>query len=165
MTGHMLLTMALTLVLAPAVAVGAAERLRVPPVLALLQFAALLVVLHLPRLWDTLQHEQLLWLLAAIATLASGVVFWWPALASASRLGPVGRVAYLMIGMPIMSAVGVVLGFVDHPLYRGVTLSEQHRAGGLMWGVGSAAAAAILVAGVWAALVREDRALTGAGAS
>jgi putative membrane protein len=165
MTGHMLLTMALTLVLAPAVAFGAAGRLRVAPLPALLQFAATLIVLHLPRVWDTVQQEQLLWLLGALATLASGVLFWWPALAPASRLGPVGRVAYLMVGMPIMSALGVVLGLVDHPLYRGVTLSEQHRAGGLMWGVGSAAAAAILVVGVWVALVREERALTGAGAS
>ena len=48
-----------------------------------------------------------------------------------------------------MSAVGVVLDFVDHPLYAGVSLGEQHRAGALMWGVGSAAAAVIFVVAVW----------------
>jgi cytochrome c oxidase assembly factor CtaG len=164
MIEHILLHMALTLVLAPALAAGATGRLRIAPVPALVQFGALLVILHLPRVWDTLQQQRLLALLAAALTLASAVLFWWPALAPASPLGPVGRIGYLMVGMPVMSAVGVVLDFVHHPLYRGVTLSEQHRAGALMWGVGSAVAAAILVVGVWVALVREERALTGAGA-
>jgi hypothetical protein len=62
-----------------------------------------------------------------------------------------------MVGMPVMSAVGVVLDFVDRPLYAGVSLGEQHRAGALMWGVGSTAAAVIFVVAVWSSLVREER--------
>jgi len=164
MTEHMLVHMALTLVLAPALAAGTATRLRIAPLPALLQFAALILCLHLPRVWDGMQQHRLLWLLGAAATLCSATLFWWPALAAASPLGPVGRVGYLMVGMPVMSAAGVVLDFVDHPLYRGVTLAEQHRAGALMWGLGSAVAAAILVAAAWSALVREEQAATRAGA-
>jgi|tagenome__1003787_1003787.scaffolds.fasta_scaffold20700667_2 cytochrome c oxidase assembly factor CtaG len=164
MTTHMLEHLALTLVLAPALAAGAAARLRVPPLVALLQFAIVVAVLHVPLVWDAVHERPLLRVGADLLTLASATCFWWPALAVASPLGPIGRTAYLMVGMPLMSLPGVLLDFVDHPLYRGVSLGEQHRAGALMWGVGSAMSAAVLVVGVWASLVREERSVAGAGA-
>jgi cytochrome c oxidase assembly factor CtaG len=164
MTESMLEHMALTLVLAPALAAGAAARFRVNPAAALAQFAVVVAVLHLPAVWDAVHDDALLRVAAAAITLAAATAFWWPALAAGSRLGAIGRTGYLMAGMPLMSAPGVVLDFVDHPLYRGVTLGEQHRAGALMWGVGSAISALILVVGVWVALVREERELAGAGA-
>jgi cytochrome c oxidase assembly factor CtaG len=164
MTTHMLEHMALTLVLGPAVAAGASWRFRVSPAFALAQFGIVVAVLHVPAVWDAAHADPLLRLASDALTLVAAAVFWWPALAERSPLGPVGRTAYLMIGMPLMSAPGVVLDFVDHPLYRGVTLGEQHRAGALMWGVGSAVAAIILVAGVWVSLVREERGVAGAGA-
>ena len=48
MTAHMLEHLALTLVLGPALAAGAAGRLRVRPWLGLAQFAVLVTVLHVP---------------------------------------------------------------------------------------------------------------------
>jgi cytochrome c oxidase assembly factor CtaG len=164
MTEHMLEHMALTLILGPALAAGAGGRLRVPPVVALAQFGVVVAVLHVPAIWNPVHERPLLRLAADVLTLASATLFWWPALAFGSPLGPIGRSAYLMVGMPLMSLPGVVLDFVHHPLYRGVALSEQHRAGALMWGVGSALSAAVLVVGVWASLVREERAVARAGA-
>ena len=73
--------------------------------------------MHLPAVWDATHANALLWLAADVATVASALLFWWPALAPASPLGPLGRAGYLMVGMPVMSAVGVVLDFVDRPLY------------------------------------------------
>jgi cytochrome c oxidase assembly factor CtaG len=164
MTAHMLEHMALTLILGPALAAGAGGRLRVPPVVALLQFGVVVAILHVPSVWGPVHERPLLRAAADVLTLASAAVFWWPALSVASPLGPIGRTAYLMVGMPLMSLPGVVLDFADHPLYRGVSLSEQHRAGALMWGVGSALSAAVLVVGVWASLVREERDVARAGA-
>jgi cytochrome c oxidase assembly factor CtaG len=163
MTEHMLEHMALTLVLAPALAAGAAGRFRIHPVAALAQFAIVVSVLHLPAVWDAVHDDALLRVVAGAVTLVAGTAFWWPALAAGSRLGAIGRTGYLMAGMPLMSAPGVILDFLDHPLYRNVTLGEQHRAGALMWGVGSAISALILVVGVWVALLREERELAGAG--
>jgi cytochrome c oxidase assembly factor CtaG len=157
MTAHMLEHMALTLVLAPAVAAGMRVRLRVAPALALAQFGLVVVVLHVPAVWDAVHVDAGLRVLADVATLASAVAFWWPALAEGSPLGAIARTGYLMIGMPVMSAVGVALSIVHRPLYAGVSLEEQHRAGAMMWGVGSAVSALILVAAVWAHLLREER--------
>lgn len=157
MREHMLEHLALTLVLGPALAAGAAGRLRVRPWIGLVQFAAVVVVLHLPAVWDATHAHPLLRVAADAATVLSALLFWWPPLAPLSPLGPLGRAAYLMVGMPVMSAVGVVLDFVDRPLYSGVSVAEQHRAGALMWGVGSAAAAAIFVVAVWLSLLREER--------
>jgi cytochrome c oxidase assembly factor CtaG len=164
MTAHMLEHMALTLILGPALAAGARVRLRIPAAVALVQFGLVVAVLHVPVVWNAVHERPLLQVCADVLTLASAALFWWPALSVASPLGPIGRTAYLMVGMPLMSLPGVVLDFVDHPLYRGVSVSQQHRGGSLMWGVGSALSAAVLVAAVWGSLVREERDVAGAGA-
>jgi cytochrome c oxidase assembly factor CtaG len=157
MTAHMVEHMALTLLLAPAFAVGMRVRVPLPPALALVQFIAVVLAVHVPAVWDVTHRDVLLRVALDAATFASAVVFWRPALDPGSPLGSLGRAVYLMLAMPAMSVVGVLLDFVDRPLYDGVSLAEQHRAGALMWGVGSAVTALILVGGVWVHLLREEK--------
>ena len=95
MTAHMLEHLALTLVLGPALAAGAAGRLRVPPWFGLVQFAVLVAVLHLPVVWDATHAHPLLWLAADVATVASALLFWWPALAKSLPLRLCGALNFL----------------------------------------------------------------------
>jgi cytochrome c oxidase assembly factor CtaG len=157
MTAHMVEHMVLTLVLAPAFAAGLRVRVPLPPAIALLQFTVVVLVVHVPAVWDATHGDVVLRVAVDAATLASAVVFWRPALDPEASLGALARAVYLMLAMPAMSLVGVLLDFVDRPLYDGVSLADQHRAGALMWGVGSAVTAVILVAAVWAHLLREEK--------
>ncbi len=157
MTTHVLEHLALTLVLAPALAAGWVVAVRVPAPVALLQFAVVAGLSHVPTVWNATQREVALRVAVDLAVLGSAFLFWRPALAPDSPFGPVGRALYALAGMPAMSYVGVLLYVHDRPLYRGVSLAAQQRAGAIMWGVGSAVAVLVLVAAVWSSLLRDER--------
>jgi putative membrane protein len=167
LTGHMLQHVALTMVAAPLLVLGAAVVLRVlprsvgrtlvrlgRPWLAWSVFAAVTLATHFTSFYDfALEHEWAHGLEHALY-LGTGVWFWWPVLGRRWR----GSVPYLLAAMPVQAAVGVTLLtsnklFYEH--YR--SLADQHRAGSLMWLLGSLAMAVALVWVAWDWLRAEER--------
>jgi putative membrane protein len=167
LTAHMLQHVALTMVAAPLLVLGSGRVLRVlprrvargvvrlgHPLLGWAAFAAVTLVTHFTGFYDyALEHEWAHGVEHALY-LGSAVWFWWPVLGRRWR----GAVPYLLMAMPVQSAVGVVLLSSDGLFYEHYrSVGDQHRAGALMWLVGSLAMAAALVWAAWDWLRAEER--------
>jgi cytochrome c oxidase assembly factor CtaG len=167
LTAHMLQHVAVAMVAAPLIVLGARPVLRVLPrnfarllvrigypLLAWVAFAAVQLTTHFTGFYDyALEHE---WAHATehALYLATGVWFWWPVLGRRWRWS----VPYLLAAMPVQAAIGVALLSADRPLYDHYpSLADQHRAGALMWLLGSLVMAAVLVWVAWDWLRAEER--------
>jgi cytochrome c oxidase assembly factor CtaG len=141
------------------------------PAPALVAFALVVVLTHLPAFYNAaLRHawihyvEHLLYLLA-------GLVMWSPLVdgdpAPRHRLSGLGRLVYLIVAMLPMALVGAYLNrhaSLVYPAYGpsaralGISaLDDQAQAGAIMWVVGNSIMVAV---GLWAALaamVAEER--------
>jgi cytochrome c oxidase assembly factor CtaG len=167
LTAHMLQHVALMMVAAPLLVLGARPILRAlprgvgralvrlgHPLLAWTAFAAVELATHFTGLYDySLEHE---WAHAVehALYLGTGVWFWWPVLGRRWRWS----VAYLLTAMPVQAAIGVALLSADRPFYDHYpSLGDQQRAGALMWLLGSLVMAAALVWAAWDWLRAEER--------
>jgi len=103
--------------------------------------------------------------------LASGLLFWWPVVGadpSPWRLPHPARVAYLFLGMPQSSFLGLAIYSAPGVLYAhyanlirnwGPTpLEDQSWAGGLMWVIGDAIFLVGMVLALWVWLRAEEQA-------
>jgi putative membrane protein len=185
--------MALALVVAPLLAAGAPVTLalgatrggtraglvrviRSAPVAALshpvsswLLFVGVLVGWHVSPLYEASLRHPLLHELEHLLLLTTAVLFWAQVVAVdplPHRLGPIGRLLYLLAAMPAMSVIGVwlvVSRTVRYPAYLGQArmlgvspLHDQHIAGVIMW-AGDAVLGAITLMIACAALLQEER--------
>lgn len=190
---HMMQHVALTLVAAPLLAAGAPMTLalgwarggtraglvrviRSAPVAALsrpvsswLLFVGVIVGWHLSPLYEESLRHPLLHELEHLLLLTSAVLFWAQVVGVdplPHRLGPIGRMLYLLAAMPAMSVIGlwlVVSRTVRYPAYLEPTrtlgvspLHDQHIAGVVMWG-GDALLGAITLVIACGALLQEER--------
>jgi putative membrane protein len=158
LTAHMLQHVALTMVGAPLLVLGSGRVLRVlprglarglirigNPVLAWIAFNAVLLTTHFTDYYDYALEHPWAHVLEHVLYLSTAVWFWWPVLGRRWR----GSVPYLLAAMPVQAVIGVVLLTLDLPYYSHYSsVGDQHRAGALMWLLGSLAMAAALV---WAA--------------
>jgi cytochrome c oxidase assembly factor CtaG len=146
LSAHMVQHLALTMLAAPLIALGApvATALRLAPpawrrpavralhgralslaggaLIAWLAYAAAIWVFHFSRLFDEAAANE--WLHAAehLTFLVTAVLFWRPAVGRDPlvRLPPLRRILYLMAAMPAMDVVGVWLMSsrgVEYPAY------------------------------------------------
>ena len=167
LTAHMLQHVALTMLAAPLLVLGAKPVLRAlprkagralvglgHPLLRWTAFAAVTLATHLTGFYDYALDHQWAHGLEHALYLGSAVWFWWPVLGRRWR----GTVPYLLAAMPVQAAVGVALLTSDRLSYEHYpSLSDQHRAGALMWLLGSLAMAAALVWAAWDWLRAEER--------
>jgi cytochrome c oxidase assembly factor CtaG len=116
------------------------------PVPAFVIFNGVLVVWHVPYLYDLTLRDQLVHDLEHAMFFGAGLLF-WVHLAPAGprrRLSDMGRVAYGTGAILVGWAVAVVLGFASAPLYGayasldnrplGISaLADQQIAAGIMW--------------------------------
>jgi putative membrane protein len=117
----------LLLGLAPAMARWCTEHLpgldRVAsPVPAQLVAGAVMIVWHLPALYDLTLQSEAVHILEHLSFIAAGVVFWWPALDATSttlrpRLGEGARLLYLFVGTFAQDGVALALIFSRVPFY------------------------------------------------
>ena len=141
------------------------------PAFGLAAMAAVTLGTHLTPLYGlALRHESVHALEHALY-LGAGLAFWVPLVGGEpgrDRLGPVGRLAYPLLGMPPMAVVGAVLEATSsHPLYSHYTaparalgvsaLSDQRLAGAIMWVGGTLVLVPVAIAAAWAALHAEER--------
>ena len=167
LTAHMLQHVALTMVAAPLLVLGGDDVLRrLPrrvgralvrlghPVAGFAAYAAVTLATHFGGFYDYALDHAWAHALEHALYLASAVWFWWPVLGRRWRWA----VPYLLAAMPVQAAVGVFLLSADRPFYDHYpSLADQHRAGALMWLLGSLAMAAALVWAAWDWLRAEER--------
>jgi cytochrome c oxidase assembly factor CtaG len=119
---------------------------RVP--VAWLAHAAVLWAWHLPPAYDATLREPLLHDLEHLAFFGSAMLFWWPVINPAPRLGsaphPGLRVVYLVTGALQNAILGLLLATSPTVLYAAYTsarqpwalspLDDQALGGVVMWG-------------------------------
>jgi putative membrane protein len=160
--------------LPPAGARRLAELLRSRPLVALLNppvalavFAAVVLVTHLPAVFDTTMESEPLHALEHFSYLFAGLLFWAAALGAdpaARPLSLIGVTGLLSAAMVPMVAVGVALATASGVFYSpyatgagaAAAIAEQEAGATAMWAADLPFAAAIVLAG-WAAVKREER--------
>jgi putative membrane protein len=167
LTAHMLQHVVLTMVAAPLLVFGSGGILRLlprpvgrlvvrlgHPLLGWTAFAAVELGTHFTGFYDYALRDEWAHGLEHGLYLVTAVWFWWPVLGRRWR----GGVPYLLAAMPVQAAIGVVLMSSDRLFYEHYpSLSDQHRAGALMWASGSLVMAGALVWVGWNWLRAEER--------
>lgn len=141
------------------------------PVVAWCVFAAVMWASHFSPLFNAALDNDYIHLFEHALYLGSALLFWWPVVGadpSPWRLPHPGRVAYLFLGMPQSSFLGLAIFSAPEPLYAhyetlarswGPTpLADQQLAGGIMWAGGDAAFLIALIVALWVWLRAEERA-------
>lgn len=132
---------------------------------------AILLVIHVPAVYEAALAHPLLHVLEHAALLAAGFLLWWPLLGAdpARRPGALARIVYLLASMPAMALLGAYLNRAPTLVYAsyaaparalGVSaVADQQQAGAIMWVAGSTL---VVAAGLWlvmAAMLAEERRL------
>lgn len=121
------------------------------PQVAFVAFSAVLLVWHIPPLFDATLRSSALHALEHTLFFATAVMFWKQVIDSPplhARLGSIARVAYLIGAMVVSWVLAIVLALAPHPLYSfyaheagrpgGISaLGDQRLAAGIMWVPGS----------------------------
>src|SRR5437899_12545284 len=175
---HMLQHLLLAMVVPPLLLLGLPEqwrafhRFHVSPLAANVIFNLVLVVLHLPFLYDASLRNHPVHVLAHLSFIAVGVLFWWPILVPAGRpksMSVIGKIAYLgFAGVPptILGLAFILSPVVIYPFYAAAPrvmplspLEYQLLAGLVMFGVGNL----IYFAAIWVIFFRlaDKRATAG----
>lgn len=154
-------------------AVRSMNRLRpfTRPVSCLGIFSAVVLLTHLPAVYQVTLADKTLHEGEHGLFLLAGLLVWWPILdgdpARSRRLGGLGKLIYLLAAMLPMAVVGAWLNRtadLAYPAYAaparalGVSaLADQSQAGAIMWVAGGTAMVAV---GLWAtmsALIEDER--------
>jgi cytochrome c oxidase assembly factor CtaG len=134
-------------------------------------FAAVLLIAHVPSVYDMTLRSPALHDAEHCAFLLAGALMWWPLIGvdplGAHRLGPIARLGYLFAAMLPMAVIGAYLNRDPSELYReyaapaqglGISpLGDQALAGVIMWVVGTLLMAAIGLRTTIDALLTEER--------
>lgn len=141
------------------------------PVIAWILFAAVMWATHFSSLFDAALDNEFIHLAEHAVFLGAALLFWWPVVGadpSPWRLPHPARVAYLFLGMPQSSFLGLAIFSAPEPLYShyvtlartwGPTpLADQQLAGGIMWAGGDAAFLVAMIIALWVWLRAEERA-------
>lgn len=138
------------------------------PLVAWSLFTLAMFGTHFSAVYDAALENQALHVAEHGVFLATGLLFWWPIVASdpvPRRMRYLARLAYVVLQMPVNAAVGLAIYFAPTVLYPHYAtlvrtwgpdvLTDQRIGGLLMWGVGDVlllATVPLLVA-VW---MRDD---------
>jgi cytochrome c oxidase assembly factor CtaG len=140
------------------------------PATGLLAFGAVMLSTHLTPLFELALTHPLVHVAEHMLYLTSGLLFWAVLIAPgprARRLDGLGEVVYLLLGMPLMSVVGVILETDGSPRYAeylaparrlGISaLGDQRLAGALMWVAATMVMGAIALGVAWRSILAEER--------
>jgi putative membrane protein len=129
----------------------AASRALGTPAVSFIAFSVVLVVWHVPALFDATLRSEPLHILEHTLFFTTAVMFWKQVIDSPplhARLGAVQRVAYLVGAMIVSWVLAIAIALAPHPLYEfyaheatrpgGISaLTDQQIAAGIMWVPGS----------------------------
>jgi cytochrome c oxidase assembly factor CtaG len=148
-----------------------AVRILAFPVISWSVFAAVMWASHFSPLFDAALDNDYIHLFEHALYLGSALLFWWPVVGadpSPWRLPHPGRVAYLFLGMPQSSFLGLAIFSAPQPLYAHYEtltrswgpspLVDQQWAGGIMWAGGDMCFLVAMIVALWVWLRAEERA-------
>ncbi|HEY5197053.1 MAG TPA: cytochrome c oxidase assembly protein [Solirubrobacteraceae bacterium] len=140
------------------------------PAAGLLAIGTVMLCTHLTPLFELALTHPAVHVAEHILYLGSGLLFWAVLIAPGPRvrrLDGLGEVVYMLLGMPLMSVVGVILETDGSPRYAeylesasrlGVSaLADQRLAGALMWVAGTIVMGAIALIVAWRSIAAEER--------
>jgi putative membrane protein len=138
------------------------------PLCAWTLFNAIMIVWHVPALYDLTLRSGALHVLEHCLFFGTGLLFWGAAFDSA-RLASWWRIAYLTTGMLVGWLIALVLAFATSPLYSAYAvlphrpwglseLADQQIAAGVMWVPGSLAYTVAIIVFVYRWLEPESSA-------
>jgi cytochrome c oxidase assembly factor CtaG len=140
------------------------------PAAGLLAIGSAMLCTHLTPLFGLALTDPPVHVAEHILYLASGLLFWAvliPPGPRVRRLDGLGEIVYLLLGMPLMSVVGVILetdGTPRYPEYLaparrlGISaLADQRLAGALMWVAGTLVMGVIALLVAWHSILAEER--------
>lgn len=143
------------------------------PAVGLVAIGGSMLATHLTPLYGWALEHPVVHACEHILFLGCGLLFWAVLIAPGPpvrRLDGLGQVVYLLLGMPLMSVVGVILETDPAPRYHqylapaqrlGVSaLSDQRLAGALMWIAGTLLMGAVALGMAWRAMVAEEHRAT-----
>jgi len=122
----------------------AAARRLTRPLLPLLIYNAVLIGVHLPPVVQVAGGSQLSSFALDMLVIASGLVFWWPALARLPELEPMGypgRIGYLLLSVFVPTVPAVFYTYARYPIYElyelaprvsGIPAAADQQVAGLM---------------------------------
>ncbi|MBV9363806.1 MAG: cytochrome c oxidase assembly protein [Solirubrobacterales bacterium] len=114
------------------------------PVFAVIFYAGVLWLWHVPALYDKAQGNGFVHALEHLCFFTAGALYWWHVLSpirSRMRLAGLGPVAYMTGGKLLVGILGIVLAFAPHviypfyahqPHYWGLTPLEDQMMAGLV---------------------------------
>jgi len=145
-------------------------RLLAHPLIAWVVFAVVMYWSHFSSLFDLALENEGWHVVEHGIYVAAALLFWWPVVGADPapwRLPHPARVAYLFLGMPWSSFLGLAIYSAPAPLYAhyatlvrtwGPTpLADQQLAGGIMWVLGDGAFLIAMLLAVWVWLRAEER--------
>jgi putative copper resistance protein D len=140
------------------------------PIVAWVVFAGVMYVSHFSPLFDAALEDEGLHVFEHGLYLAAALLFWWPVVGadpSPWRLPHPMRVAYVFLGMPWSSFLGLAIFSAPAVLYRHyetvarawgpAPIVDQQLAGGMMWVLGDGAFLVAMLLAVWVWLRAEER--------
>jgi len=155
MSVHLVLLEAVPVLLLLAAGPARRSKMHVSPLVAGVVSTALIVVWHLPPVFDAALEHPLLHQAEHATFVLAGLLLWLPVLAPAS--GAAEAIAFLFVTRTIQTVMGNVLLWAPRPLYHDSgSLHDQRLAGAIMLGEGLLAG---IAAGAWlfALLLVEER--------
>ena len=97
------------------------------PAFAIVLYAGLMWLWHVPRMYDLALRHQAVHALEHVCFSVAGGVYWWHLLSpirNRGRLGGLGPVLYMVVTKLLVGILGVVLAFAPNALYP---FYEHHR--------------------------------------
>jgi putative membrane protein len=102
-------------------------------------FATSVMTLYLTGLYALSMSNDLVNNLVHLDLILAGCLFWWPLIAAdpiPTRLGYWAKILYLILAMPFFTILGMSLESQSKGIAPGMSLTEVHTGGGLLWCAG-----------------------------
>jgi putative membrane protein len=117
------------------------------PITTFLAYNAVLLVWHIPSLYDAALDNENIHVIEHLFFMVAGVMAWWPVLGhsekAAPRAAPAAQMVYMFLMMAPMTLLAVLITFARYPVYPfyetaprlwGLSVMDDQQAGGLlMW--------------------------------
>jgi putative membrane protein len=117
------------------------------PVAAFVIYNAVLLIWHIPRLYDAALQDENIHVVEHLFFMAAGVIAWWPMLGHSQSAAPRASLAtqtiYFFLMMGPMTLLAVLITFARYPVYSfytqvprlwGLSVMDDQQIGGLlMW--------------------------------
>jgi putative membrane protein len=90
------------------------------PVFAILAYAGLMWLWHIPKMYDLALDHSAVHVLEHVCFFGAGALYWWHILSpirSRQRLHGLGPVMYMVSTKLLVGALGIVLAFAPHAIY------------------------------------------------